>query len=122
MTIWVLAELFRDRKEPGEKRLSGRHGCERLETHLREHFQGGRVLPFNTIHRHYKEFNAIRCKKGGEAAADAADKMLANARVNRDSLGWDASTWMALIDPNVPKAMGYNVVLHSPGINDPKTD
>jgi hypothetical protein len=73
------------------------------------------VLPFDTIHRHYKEFNALRSKKAGKPAADIADKMLADARAKRDILGWDASTWLVLIDPSGLKSEGYNVVLQGAG-------
>src|SRR5688572_23853570 len=107
MTIWVLAEMFRDRRDSGERRFSARQGCERLQEHLRRSFVGGRILPFNTIHGKYKKFETLRRRPEGKEYAALADVWLETSRANREILGWDASTWMAVIDPAELDGMGH---------------
>ena len=65
LLFWVFVELMRDRKG-GRPRLSARRGCERLEKELALTFKGGRVLPEETIRRHYRNFVATMRRSGIE--------------------------------------------------------
>jgi hypothetical protein len=108
LLIWVLAELMRDRKD-GLPRLSARSGCKRLEKELQVTFKGGRVLPFETIHRHYKAFNtAMRCSNSGAEKA-VADRLLEIGRERRELLGWDASAWLFVMDPEFLQSKGGKI-------------
>jgi hypothetical protein len=100
LLIWVFVELVRDQQDPGRKRKTERDGCDRLEKKLAEDFKGGRVLPFETIRRYYRNFKTIirRSNTGSEKAL--ADILLKIGRARRVLLGWDASVWLLVFDPD----------------------
>ena len=98
MLVWVMAELLRDRRDSGRDRASARDGCKRLEEQLARDFTGGRVLPFNTIHGYYKRFEKRRSNNGSEKAL--ADILLKIGRARRKILGWNASPWILVFDPD----------------------
>ena len=57
--VWVLVELMRDRKD-SRPRDTVRAASKRLQTKLAQDFEGGRVLPTETIRRYYKNFEFNR--------------------------------------------------------------
>jgi hypothetical protein len=100
LMIWAYVELMRDRKD-GLPRLSARAGCAKLEKDFAEDLKRGRFLTFATIRRHYKEVEA-----NPEQKAQAL-RLLEIGRRNREILGWDASSWLFLIDPGFVQSKGY---------------
>jgi hypothetical protein len=112
MLIWVMVELLRDRRDPRRDRASARDGCERLKKQLAQDFVGGRVLPFGTIRRLYNRFEkTVRHSDSGEELAQAT-KLVAIGRPQREYLGWDASVWLFVMDPEFLKSKGYDVVIN----------
>jgi hypothetical protein len=95
LILWVIVELTRDRQNPSHERWSQRRALMRVEELLAANFLGGRVLTFETIKRHVREFNAIMRKS-------AAQRRLANSHLGlarqrrRDRFGWETSPWLLL--------------------------
>jgi hypothetical protein len=104
--VWVLVELLRDRKD-GRERASAREAAKRLEKHLAADFKGGRVVPFETIRRYHKKIEKLRQKNAEQAAL--GDHYLRRGRVRRDTLGWDASPWLFVFDPQDFEDKGITV-------------
>jgi hypothetical protein len=95
--IWAFVELMRDRQSG--PRLSVRAGCHRLEKSLSGDLQGGRILGFENIRRHYKAVD-----KDPAAKAFALELYRFGCGM-REQLGWDERPWMWLINPAVFRAM-----------------
>ena len=57
-------------------------------------------MPFETIRRYYRNFKTIirRSNTGSEKAL--ADILLKIGRARRVLLGWDASVWLLVFDPD----------------------
>jgi hypothetical protein len=97
LTLWMMVELMRDRKQRVRARASVRKAADRVAKHLAEHFRGGVVPTAETVRRHYKQFERVMRRGGDEA--ELAIGLLANARQRRDLLGWDTPTWLLMFDP-----------------------
>lgn len=105
LLVWVLVELTRDRRDD-RPRDTVRAACKRLEKKLEADFKGGRVLPWETIRRYYKDFEtAVRESNSGEQLAQA-ESLLAISRERREFLGWDVRPWQFVFDPEIFIAMG----------------
>jgi hypothetical protein len=104
MTLWLMCELARDRRRWGKPRASRLEGAHRTAEELAESFQGGRMLPPETVRDYYKKFQRL-VRKGG-AEAELAQRLLEDARQRREQLGWDTSTWLLVF-----LALGVDVVL-----------
>lgn len=101
--VWVLVELMRDRKD-SRPRDTVRAASKRLQTKLAQDFEGGRVLPTETIRRYYKNFKSTaRRSNNGKQLAQA---LLAISRERREFLGWDVRPWQWVIDPEFFIALG----------------
>jgi hypothetical protein len=74
---------------------------------LAECFQGGRVLPPETVRDHHKKFDRIMQGRGAEA--EQARRLLNAARKRREAWGWDTSTWLLVLDLSEVQALGYEV-------------
>jgi hypothetical protein len=109
MHLWLMVELARDRRRWGRPRASVREAAHRVAEELAECFQGGRLLPPETVRDHHKQFERVM-RKGGEEA-ELAKRLLENARQRRDLVGWDTSTWLLVFDPFALTALGYELVL-----------
>jgi hypothetical protein len=108
LTIWVMVELLRDRRDPTKPRDSRRHACDRLASHLAECFQGGHVIKFEGIREYYKDFQrAVRRSDSG--LEEQARLVLENARSTRELCGWECSTWALVLDPAQLPALGYDL-------------
>jgi hypothetical protein len=109
LTIWVMVELLRDKRDPTKTRDSVRRACDRLESHLAESFQGGHAVKFEGIREHYKDFEraARRSNSGLEMAQ--ARSLLENARLTRELCGWKCSTWALVLDSTQLPALGYDL-------------
>jgi hypothetical protein len=96
---------MRDRKND-RRRDTVRGASGRLQKSLAEDFQGGRVLPFDTVRRYYKDFKTtMRRSSSGEEIANA-NRLLAIAREQREILGWDVRPWQWVIGPEFFIALG----------------
>jgi hypothetical protein len=104
MTLWLMVELARDRRRWGKPRGSKQEAAHRLAEELAESFQGGRVLPPETVRRYHKEFQRVMRKGGDEA--EHANRLLEDARQRRNLLGWETSTWLLVF-----MALGCEVIL-----------
>jgi hypothetical protein len=111
MTLWLLVELARDRKQWGAPRLSVLQASNRVAEHLAEHFKGGRVLSAETVRRHHKKFEKAMRQSNSDEERSLAKARLDNARQRRDLLGWDTSLWMLVLDPAGLQALGYEVTI-----------
>jgi hypothetical protein len=99
-----MVELTRDRRHWGKPRASKQEAAHRTAEELAECFQGGRVLPPETVRRHHKEFQRVMRKAGDEA--EHASRLLEAARQRRELLGWHTSTWLLVFI-----ALGGEVIL-----------
>ena len=109
MVLWLMVELARDRRIWGKPRASKLEGSHRIAEELAECFQGGRVLPPETVRRYHKEFQQVMRRGGDEA--EHASRFLENARQRRELLGWHTSTWLLVF-----QALGCEIIL------DPRTE
>lgn len=111
LIVWVMVELMRDRREPGRKRDSERHACKRLSAHLSACFLGGREFEWETLRTYYKRFEReIKQPTLGERAR-TAERILADARFQRNMFGWEQSVWSLVIKPSALKAHGFDFFL-----------
>ena len=99
LTIWLMVELLRDRRDPKKERVSAREASKRLEQHLAESFRGGHELGWERIRDHHKEFERVARQSNTGDERREADLILAQARLLRELRGWDTSTWSLVIDP-----------------------
>jgi hypothetical protein len=106
--IWAYVELMCDQQND-LPRLKVRAGCRRLHKSFSEDLKGGRILPFDTIRRHYKAVD-----KDLEAKA-AAMEFYRFGRDMREQLGWHTSPWMWLMNPDLFTAKGYTATVHESG-------
>jgi hypothetical protein len=104
MTLWLMVELARDRQRWGKPRASKQEAAHRVAEELAECFQGGRVLPPETVRRYHKEFQRV-VRRGGEAA-EHANRLLEDARARRQLLDWHTETWLLVF-----MALGCEVIL-----------
>jgi hypothetical protein len=102
LIFWTFVELMRDRKA-STARFSARQGCARLAKEFAKDFKGGRFMTTETIRRFHKSTEAASAEQKAEAA-----RLLQLGRQRREVIGWDASPWLFLFDPNVWP--GYSVV------------
>jgi hypothetical protein len=109
MALWLMVELTRDRRHWGRPRASVREAAHRLAEELAECFQGGRVLPPETVRDHYKQFQRVMRKNGDEA--EYAKRLLENARQRRILLGWDTSIWCLVFSPFALEELGFEATL-----------
>jgi hypothetical protein len=89
LVTWVLVELLRD-TQGNEPRLSAREAAKKLAFQLRRDCRGGRPMPFNTVRRHYKNFQRVMAT-GSDEQRRVAISGLEFGRQRREVLGWDAS-------------------------------
>lgn len=104
--VWVLVELTRDRNNVNTTRHSVRAACRRLEKKLEADFKGGRVLPWETIRRYHKDFETTVRKSNSSEQLAEAKSLLAIGRERREFLGWDASVWLFVAEPEFLIALG----------------
>src|SRR5262249_12886797 len=104
MVLWLMVELTRDRRRWGKPRASAREAAHRVAEELAECFQGGRVLPPESVRRYHKEFERVM-RRGGQEA-ELAQRLLEDARERRHLFGWETSTWLLVF-----MALGCEVIL-----------
>jgi hypothetical protein len=105
LTLWLMVELMRDRKEQSRARASARDASDRVAKHLAEHFRGGRVLTTETVREHHKRFERVMRQGGDEA--ENAKRLLGNARHHRALLAQETSLWVPVFI-----ALGCVIVLN----------
>jgi hypothetical protein len=111
LLFYVMMELERDRRD-GRPRDSERNACDRLARHFEKELVVRRKLTAETIRRHVKDFKRILRKSNSDEQAAEAARTLAMGRANREVIGWDASTWLFVLDPQSLKASGVNVLIN----------
>jgi hypothetical protein len=98
LLAWVMVELMRARQ--GLPPLSVRGGSKRLAKDISRDFLGGRTWTVETIRRQYKNFAQTLRHSNNGTEKTQADILVKIGRARRELLGWDASVWLLVLDPD----------------------
>lgn len=86
MLCWLLVELQRDKEGSTERNNNIELACKRVSDRFASNAWNGKVLPLETIKRHYHD--ARKLLNGAPDGMQKASAVLAELRRVRDAVGW----------------------------------